>query len=244
MNYNKPGSGFAANSALSLSGPFAKSSGQVADLRRAQQWRYDAVHRVSIAVEIVELLLQLESSSEQRVNLLRAQDTAGWSALHYAARSGLLGYLHWIDMLGDSVRTIPVNLRTRSGVTMLQLAVWNGHVDSVKCLLTPWPDAANPWRSRLLVNRPIKAVDAQLTELDLALMKRFVECSRVLVRARCVAMCFRGYVCDQLLNRLVLMGDGVGVELLLRHVRGGLSGGAVGGTVFSCVCWFTCRTTA
>ena len=76
------------------------------------------------------------------------------------------------------------------------------------------------------VNQVIRtAAGGRCSELDLALMKRYVDCARVLVRARCVAHALCGSMCDELFHRFVLMGDGVGAELLLAEVRCALRGG-------------------
>lgn len=78
----------------------------------------------------------------------RNRDKEGWSALHFAARSGLLARIDW-SLLDGALEHVPVNLTTRLGLTMLHLCVWNGHAASVAVLLGAWPNRSNPWRSRV-----------------------------------------------------------------------------------------------
>ena len=62
-------------------------------------------------------------------------------------------------------------------------ATWNGHVASVAMLLSAkWPDGSvNPWASRMNVNQLLRTPQgSHFSELDLALMKRYVDSSRVL----------------------------------------------------------------
>jgi RyR domain len=60
------------------------------------------------------------------------------------------------------------------------------------------------------------------SELDLALMRRYVDCARVLIRGKCHAQSFSGALCEELLHRFILMGDGVGAELLLSDPANGV----------------------
>ena len=42
---------------------------------------------------------------------MREQDVDGWSALHYAARTGLLSRIEW-SIFEAQINRIPVNLQT------------------------------------------------------------------------------------------------------------------------------------
>ena len=171
------------------------------------------------------------------VNRFRQRDKEGWSALHFAARSGLLARIDWA-LLDGVLETVPVNLTTRAGLTMLHLSVWNGHAASVAVLLGSWPGRRNPWRSRVQLDMPlsVRAVGClraerytqthhvlshpqgrDHTELDLAIMRRHVDCARLLIRAGSFCRVFAGPMCEQLLHRLLLLGDGIAAELLLRN---------------------------
>ena len=51
-------------------------------------------------------------------------------------------------------------------------------------------------------------------------MRGFVDCARLLLRAGCIAKVYRGDKMDEFLHRLILLGDGVGAELLMRSNNG------------------------
>lgn len=108
-----------------------------------------------------------------------------------------------------------MNLRTASGLTMLHLAVWNGHAASVAVLLGRWLHRPNPWRKRVLLH--VKLAGRPHTELDVAVMRRHVDCARLLVRAGCTTRALAGAECSELLHRLILLGDGIAAELMLRQ---------------------------
>lgn len=131
-------------------------------------------------------VLQWLDRPQARLDALRAQDTQGWSALHYAAKSGVFGHLPW-HLLGTEMEHVPVNLRTAAGATMLQLAVWNARATSVNMMLGDWSDDVrerirNPWVSRLKFNDPGCLATGKYGEIDLALMRNHTNCARILVR--------------------------------------------------------------
>jgi hypothetical protein len=103
-------------------------------------------------------------------------------------------------------------------------ATWNGQVAAVATLLSPWGNSSlNPWSSRMEVNKILRtSAGLRCSELDLALMRRYVDCARVLIRGKCHAQSFSGVLCDELLHRFILMGDGVGAELLLSDPANGV----------------------
>jgi hypothetical protein len=61
-------------------------------------------------------------------------------------------------------------------------ATWNGHYSTVWLLLGPWGDnTVNPFAARLVRNHPLRSVGGEfVTELDLALLKSYVDTARVL----------------------------------------------------------------
>jgi hypothetical protein len=131
-------------------------------------------------------LLQWSELPRSRVDLLRTQDYQDWSALHYAARSGLFGGLPW-HLLGSQLAYVPINLRTKAGLTILQLCLWNQHASSVNMILGDWSDAiqeriSNPWVARITFNDPQSLACGKHGELDLALMRNQINCARILVR--------------------------------------------------------------
>lgn len=89
--------------------------------------------RVDASACVAELLQTLLHAS-MRLESLRAQDSQGWTALHYAARSGLFSTLPW-QLLGAEMEHVPINIRTHSGLSILQLAVWNEHATSVNMII-------------------------------------------------------------------------------------------------------------
>lgn len=144
-----------------------------------------------------------------------------WAPIHFAAKSGVLAMLDW-ELLGSSMTNLPVNLATSTGLTMLHLAAWNGRAASIALLLGAWPDqrqrhGSNPWRGRARVNLNVKG--RRHSELDLALSQGYIDSARLLLRAGCQAVVFRGERTDELLHHLVLLGDGVGTELLMRSAN-------------------------
>ena len=186
-----------------------------ADSELRQAMNLERLHRAS---EIVSMLLSALPSSQRRLKALRTQNRDGWAPIHFAAKSGLLAMIDWTLLQREMVH-LPVNLPTNDGITMLHLASWNGRAASIALLLGAWPDArmqatSNPWRGRARVNAPVRG--RRHLELDLALMRGFVDCARLLLRAGCVANVFRGDKTDEFLHRLILLGDGVGAELLMR----------------------------
>ena len=176
---------------------------------------------------------------------MREQDVDGWSALHYAARTGLLSRIEW-SIFEAQINRIPVNLQTSvvspgtfarclasslmmcvclhlyaallyrtNGLTMLHIAVWNSKAPSVAVLLGEWPDRPNPWRSRVRLNQLLQVRGH--SELDLAIMRGQLDSSRLVIRGGGYAKVFAGAGCDKLLHKLVLIGDAIAVELLLRN---------------------------
>ena len=71
--------------------------------------------------QVLYLLLMSTSNPDNNVKLLRQGDIMGWSAFHYAARSGLLGYVDWKWLLQFQLRSVPVKLTNLTGATMLHL---------------------------------------------------------------------------------------------------------------------------
>lgn len=148
--------------------------------------------------------------------------THRWAPIHFAAKSGVLAMIDW-SLLDQHMVNLPVNLPTSTGLTMLHLAAWNGRAASIALLLGAWPDSrqlhtSNPWRGRAHVNLPVRG--RRHTELDLALTRGFVDCARLLLRAGCIGKVHRGNKMDEFLHRLILLGDGVGAELLMRSNNG------------------------
>ena len=72
---------------------------------------------------VLSALLKSTVEPSVRVNWMRTQDHDGWSALHYAARSGLLSRIEW-SVFETSLSRIPVNLQTYVALWQWQLVYW------------------------------------------------------------------------------------------------------------------------
>lgn len=171
--------------------------------------------------ECVTHILQRLDSAASRVAALRHQDNQGWSALHFAAKSGAAAVLQWA-ILGHSLSSVPVNLLTSHGVSMLHLSSWNGVASVVALLLSrnAWSGGRNPWRARALVDQGVQARGH--TPLDLALVRGHIDCARVLVRGRSHTRVSSARLCDEFLHRVILHGDGTAAELYLRNANSAL----------------------
>lgn len=145
-------------------------------------------------------LLELLDSEKHRLDALRAQDTHGWSAFHYAARSGLFDQLPW-HALGEELQHVPINLLTSAGHTMLQLAIWNEHASAVSRMLgdiidpTSGERTENPWLARVKWNEVNNLACGRYGELDLALMRNQTNCARVLLRRKAAGVYACLFVC-------------------------------------------------
>lgn len=159
------------------------------------------------------------------VGLLQAVDQDGWNALHYAARSGAFAHLSWSKLLGQPFfeAPLPINELTLAHYSFTHLATANGNVEVIRTLVELWQDAeANAERVEdvFQINRAIHPPLAEasreqgITELDLAIEKDNLEAVRMLLRMGCYASAERGRM-QELLHRLVLMGDVEGCESIL-----------------------------
>lgn len=171
---------------------------------------------------------------------------AHWSPLHHAARSGVLPLLDW-NLFGRALTRVKVNRHTDARATALQIAVWNGQAASAAALVCSWPDGiTSPWASavrletRMLPSAPVPSAGAAAgtgrgqmsgssthmepwSELDLALARRHLLSARVLLRetrvTRSLSIRDAG-TAEELLHRLILLGDGVSVSRLLLDTPG------------------------
>lgn len=89
--------------------------------KKAAGWRASALSALRRAERVLNLLLGAVGKPDRNVDLLRKTDIQGWSAFHYASRSGLLGYLDWRWLLKGQVKNVPVKLANAYGATMLHL---------------------------------------------------------------------------------------------------------------------------
>lgn len=211
-----PESSVAAQSTSSKKVFFATKA---AEKRGAPGKFMDAGEVYMRAATVVDLLFGSTPHPSRRLTMLRSADSEGWTALHFAAASGMLSRIDWSALQGE-IRRVPVNIATLSGLSMLQLATWNGHASAVAVLLGSWPSRPNPWRARVRVNNNVR--QRGHTELDLAVQRDHLDSSRLIIRSGGVANKLRGTPCDLLFGRLVLRGDGITAELLLRHRENGV----------------------
>lgn len=170
------------------------------------------------AASIIGSLLGPGGSSIVKRELFIQTDDEQWSPLHYAAKSGVLSVIDWTPLRSGSVlRSLPCAASCRAGFTPLHLAVWNGRAAATAILLDDhaWPQRQNPWSGLIRPNQGLRS--RPHTTLDLALMQGHTDCARVVVRAGGVCRVATARASDEFLHRLVLMGDGVALGLLLRR---------------------------
>jgi len=174
---------------------------------------------------IVELILKSQPDVESRLDLLKQKDNELWNSLHFSAKSGCFACVDWSRALEgyENVAKLPINEMTNSGITFLHLAAFNGKSEVVRAVL----DSHQPnrkrkiveyvlqkgLRHRIKVNVPIRHTGC--TELDLAIQRRHLETSRLLLRLGCHAGTSSMEKLHELLHRLVLMGDVQACESIL-----------------------------
>lgn len=91
-------------------------------------------------------------------------------------------------------------------------------------------DCNTPWRARIPLNTADTSsaqprgpgLGRRYTELDLAVARDHVDCARLLLRGGGVCRVTTGAPATELLHRLILQGDGVAAELLLRFHGNGV----------------------
>jgi len=143
-----------------------------------------------------------------------------WSALHFGAQSGALPYLALDALATPAVAIVRRGLRfrNRDAATPLHLAAWGGAPAATAALL-----ALGGASALLEDSLPVGARLA--TALDLAVAGGHVHTSRVLLAAGGTCETAVGAAgVQQLLYRLLLLGDGRSVDRLLRD---GASGAVV-----------------
>lgn len=131
-------------------------------------------------------LLAAMPSVAERVTALVNTDSQGWTPLHFAAKSGVLSMLDWTLLGDEGMEDISVNARTLTGLTMLHCASWNGRAGAIAMLLGASMQEegdSNAWQGLAKVNVSLRG--RQHTELDMALMRNFIDCARLLLRAGC-----------------------------------------------------------
>lgn len=105
----------------------------------------------------------------------------------------------------------------------MHLAAWNGQAATIASILGPWPLGT---QNRLAAHIRLNTISSDLTcgsltrsfsELDLAVLKHNVQSARIFVRSGGVSKHTSGDLgADELLFRVLLLGDGITVERLLR----------------------------
>ena len=75
-------------------------------------------------------LQKLKTIVEQDIKILETKDTAGRTALHFAANSGHLEIVKYLLAKG-----IDINLKSSANTTPLHFAAFSGHLDIVKWLV-------------------------------------------------------------------------------------------------------------
>ncbi|GBG29206.1 Ankyrin repeat domain-containing protein 1 [Hondaea fermentalgiana] len=174
---------------------------------------------------IVEMLLRSQAKLEDRFAMLQETDKERWNSLHFSAKSGSFARVDWSRALDgyENMSRLPINAKTLSGITFLHLAAFNGRSEVIRALI----DNCAPNRKRRMmeailkkglrhrvkVNVPIKGLGH--TELDLAIQRRHLECARLLLRLGCYAGTSSQEQMQELLHRLVLMGDVEACESIL-----------------------------
>ncbi|RYG40688.1 hypothetical protein EON68_03925, partial [archaeon] len=183
--------------------------------------RVERLHAVVQSAAVVNMLLAFDTASASRAPLLlhtcKRGDVDRTSAWHYAARSGVLPFIDWLP-LADKLYMYNVLTTTSSGLTAVHLAVWNGQPAALALLLAPWPGSTgrNPFSDRIAANTRLRT--RPFSELDLAIIRNHTQCARLLVRQHFFTRELRGgRGAEQLLHRLVLLGDGVAVNTLLQE---------------------------
>ncbi len=131
----------------------------------------------------------------------------------------------------DQLSELNFNMPSREGATPLQLAVWNGQAATLSSLLGPWPlGAKNELAVFVQLNQPAavagpavaaagtvaRSLGTTMSELDLAITKQHLQCSRLLCRAGAVTRELCGVKgAEELLCRMIVLGDGLSAAKLL-----------------------------
>jgi ankyrin repeat protein len=183
--------------------------------------RHQRSRALARAAMVANRILSAEPSQVKRAAMLmyflkRDDSSDRWSAVHFAARTGLFAFIDW-NLIRSKISLLNLNRATRDGLTCLQLASWNGQAATLAALLLAWPNGYdNPWKNALRINSRLR--NRPFTELDLAVMKNHISCSRVLLRSGAILRemsATKG--ADELLHRLILLGDGVAADALVRN---------------------------
>ena len=91
--------------------------------------------KVAQAGRVVKALVDC-LSPEAFLELVNQRDADGWTALHFAAKSGVLPYIPWRKLLGDAlIRCASVAVLTLSKLSVLHLAAWNGQASALRTVL-------------------------------------------------------------------------------------------------------------
>lgn len=203
----------------------AKSSLQLRSAFGKTPIMYACMTNTTEHATVIELLLRSQPKVEDRIALLQETDKERWNSLHFSAKSGCFARVDWSRALEgyENTSRLPINAKTHSGITFLHLAAFNGRFEVIRSLL----DSCDPNRKRKLmdailkkglrhrvkVNVKIKGTDN--VELDLAIQRRHLECARLLLRLGCHAGSSSPEQMQELLHRLVLMGDVEACESIL-----------------------------
>lgn len=180
-----------------------------------------------VAADVLSALL-VRCDRTDLEQLLRETDVGGWSAIHFAAKTGTLFYIRWRHLLDD--QQLPTKLfEAKTGIDdhqPIHLAVWNKQYSSV-LLLAP-PLELTP--SELF--RPYDGI-VQLSDtsgrtprapLDLALEAHDTAAVRMLLRSAAHAQAQdTGDLSDEALERAVLELDLRATQTLLQFSENAVS---------------------
>lgn len=181
--------------------------------------------QVSLALETTLALLH-DTDRSELVSLLKHRDDAGWNALHFAARTGLLAAMPWKRLLGgEPFSGRAVRAKTTVGSHgVLHLAVWNRNARDV-WLLTPPQDSLLkskgrsrgfvPWVDGVNVNE--RSGGAQHAPVDLAFQLGNHDVARMILRAGGFAATSASANTTQELVRAVLNFDTAAALSLLAY---------------------------
>lgn len=112
----------------------------------------------------------------------------GWTALHFACKSGLLPLIPWRALITDElIDDCGFGLRTGSHLTVLHVAAWNLRQDVVQMLLLSMRAYQPGWTPlRVLVKRNV-LTNRLDTAADLAIKRPFGKIANAIFTGDCFA---------------------------------------------------------
>lgn len=170
--------------------------------------------------DVVQFLIKEETAEERLYRLLILTDTWGWNAVHFAVCSQLASLIPWRKLLPRFMSALlnhckPISDETASLVTPsnLHLAAWSGIASSIPVMFSENSDYDS---------YTMKIRGRYYTPLDFAILQRNFACARHLCRLGFKCLECRGEYASEFLHFLLLSGDGVTAQIMLRDTSNGI----------------------